>query len=86
MRTINKKVLLCVLVLAFSLSLLSAMPNAVQAQPLSPVTETQAVGGGDGCGRAVGLGAALALGALSPCSILCAVGAWYDLALIAAYC
>jgi len=85
MKTINKKMLLCVLILVFSLSFVSAMPNAAKAQPLALAAEAQAVGG-DACARAWGLGAALALGALSPCSILCAVGAWYDLALIAAYC
>ena len=86
MKTINKKMLVCVLVLAFTVSLLSAMPNPVAAQPLAQAAEAQAVGGGIACGHAAGLEVALALGALSPCSILCAVGAWYDLALIAAYC
>jgi len=85
MKMINKKILLCAFVLVFSLSLMSAMPSAVHAQPLAQPAEAQAVGGDD-CTRAVGAGAALAVAALSPCSIFCAVAAWYDLALIAAYC
>lgn len=85
MKSTNKRILLCVLVLVFSLSLVSAMPNSVNAQPLAPAAEARAVGG-DACAKAWGLGAALAVGALTPCSIICAVGAWYDLALIAAYC
>jgi hypothetical protein len=85
MKTLNKTMLVCVLVLAFALSFLSAMPTEVQAQPLVQAAEAQAVGG-DACGRAWGLGAALGLAALSPCSVVCAALAWYDLALIAAYC
>jgi len=85
MKVINKKLLLCVLVLVFSVSFVSAMPSAVNPQPLAQAAEAHAIGG-DACSRAVGLGVGLAVGALSPCSIICAVAAWYDLALIAAYC
>jgi Na+/phosphate symporter len=77
-----------ILVLSFVLSFLSAMPDRMQAQPLSPVCEVQAVGGSvsDRCASAWGLGLGLAAASLSPCSIVCLTLAWYDLALIAAFC
>lgn len=76
-------VLLFVLVLGLSVSAVSATPAAI-SQPMTAQAEAQAVGGS--CGGAVGLGVGLALGALSPCSIVCAVGAWYSLAAIAWQC
>lgn len=86
MKTFNKEMLVCMLVLVFSLSLLSAMPNAAKAQPLAQAVETQTVGGISDCARAWGLGLGLAAASLSGCWVVCAVLAWYDLALIAAAC
>ncbi len=87
MKTINKTMIVCALVLAFSLSLVSAAPDAVKAQPLSESVEAQVEGAGDGsCLKAWGLGLALAAAAFSPCGVVCASLAWYDLALIGAYC
>ena len=83
----NKQMIVCIIVFAFSLSYISAMPHAVAAQPLTQTAEAQIVGGSAaGCARAWGLGIALGLAALSPCGVLCASLAWYDLALIGAYC
>jgi hypothetical protein len=76
-------VLLCVLVLAVSaVSARQVFPLAV---PMAPGAESQAVGG-DGCWKAIGLGLALAAGALTPCGVVCASLAWYDLGLVAVYC
>ena len=47
--------------------------------------ESQTVGGSK-CTAAWGLGLALGAAALSPCSVVCAALAWYDLALIGAFC
>jgi Na+/phosphate symporter len=85
MRTTNKKTLLFVSVLVLSLSLLSAAPRPTRAQSLAPSAELQVVGG-DKCSAAWGLGLGLAVAALSPCSVVCAALAWYDLALIGAFC
>ena len=85
MKVLNRKMIVCVLVIAFSLSVLSAMPVSRSSQPLLRTVESQLVGG-DHCSEAWGLGIGLAVAALSPCSILCAVFAWYDLALIGAFC
>jgi hypothetical protein len=82
----RKEAIAGILLIAFALSLLSAMPGRVQAQSLSPGSEAQAVGGSEKCASAWGLGIGLAAGALGPCSILCLSLAWYDLVLIAAYC
>ncbi len=76
-------VLLCVLVLA--VSVVSARHVLPLTVPMTPGTETQAVGGND-CWKAIGLGLALAAAALSPCNVLCASLAWYDLGLVAVYC
>jgi len=85
MKTTNRKTLLLVSVLVFSLSFLSATPSPLQVQPLVQSTEAQVVGG-DKCSAAWGLGLALGAAALSPCSVVCAALAWYDLALIGAFC
>ena len=83
----NKKsksiVALFLLVVVFAVSSLSADQTAI-SQPLPADAEAQNVGGS--CGGAVGLGVGLAVGALSPCSIICAVGAWYSIAAIAYAC
>lgn len=85
MKKIRKSTLLCVLAVAFTLSLLSATPPGVQGQALAQSAEVQVVGGSR-CSAAWGLGLGLAVAALSPCSIVCATLAWYDLALIGAFC
>ena len=85
MTSSNNKVLTCVLVLVFLLSFLSAVPGPAVAQPLAQTAEVQVVGGSR-CTAAWGLGLALAAASLSPCGVLCASLAWYDLALIGAYC
>ncbi len=85
MKKIDKRMIACVLALAFTLSFISTMPAGANAQPLSLTAETEAVGGGK-CAAAWGLGIALAISALSPCGVVCASLAWYDLALIGAYC
>lgn len=76
MKTLKRKTALCLLGAGLALSGLSARPAAYKVQPLARSTEVQAVGGSR-CTAALGIGAGLALAALSPCSILCAVGAWY---------
>jgi hypothetical protein len=82
----RKKTIACVLTLMFALIFLSATP-VTQAQPLAPSAEVQAMGGSeDRCAGAWGLGLGLAAASLSPCSIVCLSLAWYDLALIAAFC
>jgi hypothetical protein len=81
----HKKIAAAVVVLAFALSVLSAMPLGEASSRLEPASEARLVGG-DACGQAWGLGIGLAAAALSPCSVVCAVFAWYDLILIGAYC
>ena len=81
----NQKILTCVLALMFLLSFLSATPNPAVSQALTKTTEAQVMGGSK-CASAWGLGLALAAASLSPCGVLCASLAWYDLALIGAYC
>jgi hypothetical protein len=76
-------VLLCVLVLA--VSVVSARQVLPLTVPMGPGAEALAVGGND-CWKAIGLGLALAAGALSPCGVVCASLAWYDLGLVAVYC
>jgi hypothetical protein len=85
MKTTNNKTMLLAAVLIFSLSLLSAAPHPARAESLTPSAELQVVGG-DKCSAAWGLGLGLAAAALSPCSVVCAALAWYDLALIGAFC
>jgi hypothetical protein len=87
MKKPNNKGIVCMLILACCLSLLSATRQVASTQPLSQEIEAQIVGAGDSeCNRAWGLGIALAVASLSPCSVVCAALAWYDLALIEAYC
>ncbi len=81
----SKTVLIGALALTCALSILSTVPYGAAAQPLTPSAEIQSVGGSQ-CGAAWGLGLGLALATLSPCGILCATLAWYDLLLIGAYC
>lgn len=85
MKNFKSKSVICVVALALSLSLLSASPQAAHPHPLSQTSEGQVVGGSK-CSTAWGLGLALGVAALSPCSVVCAALAWYDLALIGAFC
>jgi hypothetical protein len=80
-----KSPLLLVLAMVLTISLLSAAQPGVQDQALAQSDELHVVGGSK-CATAWGLGLSLAVAALSPCSIVCATLAWYDLALIGAYC
>ncbi len=84
----NKKLItvLSLLVFAAVVSLVSAQPAVTQTHALAPAAELQAVGGSTACMRAIGLGLGLGLAALSPCGVLCASLAWYDLLAVAAYC
>ncbi len=75
----------CVLTLLLVLSIASAQPNVLQSQALAQTAEQQAVGG-DKCAAAWGVGLALAVASLSPCGVVCASLAWYDLLAIGAYC
>lgn len=79
MSNVKKMLLVFALTLGMSLSLVSAKPHQVTPVQATAVVEVQTVGGeSGGCDAALGLGAGLAVAAvLSPCSILCAVGAWY---------
>ena len=71
-------VLATALTVGMSLSLVSARPHSNMVPAPTPIAaETKVVGGDDACAAALGVAAGLAIGALSPCSILCAVGAWY---------
>jgi len=76
MKTLKQKTALGLLCAGLALSALSARPTDYKTQPLARTAEVQAVGGSR-CTAALGIGAGLAIAALSPCSILCAVGAWY---------
>jgi hypothetical protein len=76
---------LLVLAMLVTVSLLSAVQPGFQDQALAQSDELHVVGGSK-CAAAWGLGLSLAAAALSPCSIVCATLAWYDLALIGAYC
>ena len=81
------KTVLCIFILALAVSLLSAQPGVTQTQALGQTAELQAVGGASSaCLRAIGLGLGLAAAALSPCGVLCASLAWYDILAIMAYC
>jgi len=86
MKTFDRRATAGVLALAVCLSLLSAMPNSLQARPLPQAVEAQAVGGNNQCAAAWGLGLGLAAASLSPCGVVCLSLAWYNLALIGAYC
>jgi hypothetical protein len=78
--------ILGILTLVLTVSMVSAQQNSMPAQALAPGAEAQAIGGADDCMRAIGLGLGLAAAALSPCSVVCASLAWYDLMLVAIYC
>ncbi len=86
MKMKNVKTVLGIFILALTVSMVSAQQNSAPAQALAQTAEAQAIGGADNCMRAVGLGLGLAAAALSPCSVVCASLAWYDLMLIAVYC
>ncbi len=81
----NSKMMTIVLVVLLLISSASAIPSSTVAQSLPQSAEVQVVGGSR-CATAWGLGLALAAASLSPCGVLCASLAWYDLALIGAYC
>jgi len=75
---LKKMLLVFALTLGMSLSLVSAKPRQITPVQATPAVEVKTVGGSaDGCDAAFGLAAGLAVGALSPCSILCLGGAWY---------
>jgi hypothetical protein len=86
MKMRNLKTLLCILMLGCAVSVVSAQQNLPSTVELAPSAEVQAVGGADNCMRSIGLGLALAAAALSPCGVVCASLAWYDLMLVAVYC
>ncbi len=81
----SNKVLTIALVVLLLISSASTIPNSTVAQSLRQDTEAEVVGGSK-CATAWGLGLALAAASLSPCGVVCASLAWYDLALIGAYC
>jgi hypothetical protein len=85
MKFSNGKILTCVLVILVLLSSVSASAGSAVPQSLPQAAEVQVVGGSK-CSAAWGMGLALAAASLSPCGVLCASLAWYDLALIGAYC
>jgi hypothetical protein len=76
MKTMKQKATIGLLTLALALTVFSARPTINKTQPLTAGAEAQAVGGSH-CSAALGIAAGLAIAALSPCSIVCAVGAWY---------
>lgn len=79
MSNLKSMVLVAALTLGMSLSLVSAKPHSRQVPAPAPVSaEAKIVGGmSDACAATLGVAAGLAIGALSPCSIICLVGAWY---------
>ena len=81
----SSKMLTLVLVILVLVSSAGSVPGSRVAQSLPQAAEVQVVGGSK-CSTAWGLGLALAAASLSPCGVLCASLAWYDLALIGAYC
>ena len=77
---LKQMALVAALTLGMSLSLVSAKPRPATPVPATAAVEVATVGGQpDSCWATMGLAAGLALGALSPCSIICAGGAWYAL-------
>jgi hypothetical protein len=75
---LKQMVLVAALTLGMSLSLVSAKPRPATPVPATAAVEVATVGGQpDSCYAVWGVAAGLALGALSPCSIICAAGAWY---------
>ena len=63
------------------LSLVSAFPAAAAASPalLSATSEAAVQGGKLTCDVMLGIAAGLGISIFSPCSIVCATGAWYAL-------
>jgi hypothetical protein len=86
MKMKKMKMVLSILILVLAVSAVSAQQKSAPAQVLAQSAEAQAIGGADNCMRAIGLGLGLAVAALSPCSVVCASLAWYDLMLVAIYC
>ncbi len=86
MKVMKIKLLPLVVIAALCLVMVSAMPGA--GGPVAAyASEADIVGGAiNKCAAAWGLGLSLALASLSPCGVLCASLAYYDLALIGAYC
>jgi len=78
-------VLTTALTVGMSLTLVSAKPHSAKPHSRMTVTaptaiaaESNVVGGSDdACAATMGVATGLAIGALSPCSIICAAGAWY---------
>jgi len=85
MRMRKWKTLACILSLALVLSIASAQHQVSQTQALASTIEVETVGGSK-CAAAWGIGLALAVASLSPCGVVCASLAWYDLLAIGAYC
>ena len=80
------KSLACLLTLMLAVSVASIPTNVPQNCGLSQPAEAQVVGGDNNCAKAWGVGLALAAATLSPCGVVCATLAWYDLLAIGAYC
>lgn len=72
-------VLATALTVGMSLTLVSAKPHSrLVTAPTAIAAESNVVGGSDdACAATMGVATGLAIGALSPCSIICAAGAWY---------
>ncbi len=82
----RKSMMLALMVcIAVILSLVSASTAAVTSQPLNLGGELQAAGGVN-CAGLLGFTTAIGLGTLTPCSIICAVSAWYLVGVIAVTC
>lgn len=82
----SKSITAGLLCLGLILTLLSVPAGpVVNAHSLAAASEMQ-VTGGDECAFLAGVASGLALSALTPCSIICAVGAWYVVGAIAVSC
>ena len=79
MFNLKSMVLATALTVGMSLTFVSAKTHSRAVSTPAPIAaEARIVGGvSDGCAAALGVATGLAIGALSPCSIICAVGAWY---------
>ena len=82
-RKTKSLLLLLAVVLVLSVGALSANTTSPTV-PLASHAEMAAVGGS--CGGALGVAAGLAVASLSPCSAICAAGAWYALCAAAFVC
>lgn len=76
----RNRITVYLLALALALSIVSAQANVHSSGSLSPDAEQQTFGAG--CATRLGITIGLAAGAFSACSVVCAVGAWYSLALL----